>query len=294
MVNPLVSVIIVNYNSGPLLTECVERVLASTLLSKVYISDNASTDNTLDILKEKFENNEAVFVKKNTANLGFSAGNNAVYNLIDTPYVLYLNPDCLVNKDTIEQLVSILDTMPEAAIAGCLVNNMNGSEQAGCRGLTPTPKRVVHQLLKALKVIPGQNKLSGYLLSDTPLPQKPVYVELISGSCMLLRKKAIDEVGLLDDKYFLYCEDYDWFYRFIQHNWKIVFTPRTYVTHYKGASTNKVPLRVLVYKARGMWRYHDKFFRKNSSLMSSSLVRAGIILRLIILGSIALIRKVIN
>lgn len=288
---PLVTVVIVNYNSGEMLLKCIEQVLTSTVPVEIIISDNASSDNSLHLLTNAYKDNPNIHIHKNLANLGFSAANNAVYPMIETPFVLYLNPDCFISKNTIERLIQVMNDYPGAGMVGCLVTNLDGTEQVGCRGLTPTPARVFNQMFKLGKFFPNNSKLSGYLLSDKTLPDHPIEVELISGSCMFVKKKAIDEIGLLDDKYFLYCEDYDWFYRILKGGWKIMFTPHTKVTHVKSYSTKQIPLRVLGYKAKGMWRYHNKFFKKNSSITTTLLVRTGIISRLLLLIGIILFKR---
>ncbi|HAT1820628.1 glycosyltransferase family 2 protein [Legionella pneumophila] len=291
MVKNLVTVVIVNYNSGEMLLKCIKQVLASTVPVKIIVSDNSSSDDSLHLLTDAYQDNQDIHIHKNHANLGFSAANNAVYPMIETPFILYLNPDCFIGENTIEHLLQVMNDHPDAGMAGCLVANPDGTEQAGCRGLTPTPARVFNQMLKLEKFFPNNSKFSGYLLSDKPLPDHPVEVELISGSCMFVRRKTIDDIGLLDAKYFLYCEDYDWFYRVIQGGWKIIFTPQTKVTHIKSYSTQQIPIRVLGYKAKGMWRYHNKFFKNDSSFFSTLLVRVGILSRLFVLSNICLLKK---
>lgn len=291
---PLVTVVIVNYNSGEMLLKCIEEVLSCTVPVEIIISDNASSDNSLHLLTSAYKDNPNIHIHKNHANLGFSAANNAVYPMIETPFVLYLNPDCFISENTIEHLLQVMNDYPEAGMVSCLVTNLDGTEQVGCRGLTPTPARVFNQMCKLDKIFPNNPKFSGYLLSDKALPDHPIEVELISGSCMFVRKKAIDEIGLLDDKYFLYCEDYDWFYRVLNGEWKIIFTPHTKVTHVKSYSTKQIPLRVLGYKAKGMWRYHNKFFKNNSSFFTTLLVRIGILSRLFVLSNILLSKKLLK
>ncbi|WP_062738845.1 glycosyltransferase family 2 protein, partial [Legionella pneumophila] len=214
-----------------------QHLLKSTVPIQIIISDNASSDNSLALLEQSKLNKQTITIHRNNSNYGFSYANNAVFTKISTPFILYLNPDCFVENDTIENLLHTMHQHNDAGMVGCLVNNMDGSVQIGCCGLTPTPARVLNQLLKLSKIFPNNPKFGGYLFSKEKLPTKPAEVELISGSCMFVRKKAIDEVGLLDDNYFLYCEDYDWFYRFTQSNWKIIFNPNTKVTHIKSFST---------------------------------------------------------
>lgn len=288
---PLVTVVIVNYNSGVMLLKCIEEVLSCTVPVEIIISDNASSDNSLHLLTSAYKDNPNIHIHKNHANLGFSAANNAVYPMIETPFVLYLNPDCFISENTIEHLLQVMNDYPEAGMVSCLVTNLDGTEQVGCRGLTPTPVRVFNQMFKLTKFFSNNPKFSGYLLSDEPLPNQPIEVELISGSCMFVRKETIDEVGLLDANYFLYCEDYDWFYRILKSGWKIIFTPHTKVTHIKSYSAKQIPLKVLGYKAKGMWRYHNKHFKNNSSFISTLLVRTGIIIRFVLLSSIVLCKN---
>ncbi|CAM3002736.1 glycosyltransferase family 2 protein [Legionella worsleiensis] len=294
MVNYSVTVVIVNYNSGEMLVNCINQVLTSTVPTQIIVSDNASSDNSLSLVETAFKDRPEVMIHRNNANRGFSAGNNAVYEFITTPYILYLNPDCFIEKDTLEQLIHTMKQFPKAGMVGCLVTNPDGTEQAGCRGLTPTPSRVFNQLFHLAKLFPDNPKFSGYILSNKPLPDEPVAVELISGSCMFVRKEAIEEVGLLDDQYFLYCEDYDWFYRFIAGQWNIIFNPKIKVMHIKSFSTRQIPLKVLGYKARGMWRYHNKFFKKNSSWLTNGLVKIGIISRFLILSGMVLVQKTLK
>jgi len=294
MVDTLVTVIIVNYNAGEMLRLCIEHLLKSTIPVKIIVSDNASTDNSLNLLEQSNLLKTNLIIHRNHTNIGFARANNAVYPQINTPFVLYLNPDCFIGKDSIQHLIHTMYEYPEAGMVGCLVTNINGTEQIGCRGLTPTPRRVINQLLHLNKVFSDNPNFQGYLTSDKELPSKPIEVELISGSCMFVRKKAINEVGLLDDSYFLYCEDYDWFYRFKQSKWKILFTPKTKVKHIKSYSTKQMPFKVLVYKAKGMWKYYNKFFQNNFSPCTTLVIKAGIIGRLVILSCIMIIKKIIH
>jgi len=291
MVNYLVSVVIVNYNSEELIIKCLNQILSSTVPVKIFVSDNASTDNSVQLIENYFKNNPHILIYKNNKNLGFSAGNNRVYPYITTPYILYLNPDCIIQNDSIENFIKTMEKFPDAGVVGCLVTNSDGTEQIGCRGVTPTPLRVFNQIFRISKYFSNSSKCFGYIFSNIEIPLEPIEVELISGSCMFVRKIAIDNVGLLDENYFLYCEDYDWFYRFIDGNWKIIFNPSIKVMHTKSYSTKHIPLKVIWYKSRGMWRYYNKFFKSNSNQAITLLVLLGIISRFLILTSAEILKK---
>src|SRR5688572_26055250 len=128
-----VSVVIVNFNSGTLLTSCVRSVLASRTPLEVFVSDNASTDNSISQLRQLVGNDSRVRIVENETNLGFARGNNVVLPLCRGDYVLFLNPDCIIQPDTLERMVTAMYSHPQAGMAGCLVRNPDGSEQAGCR-----------------------------------------------------------------------------------------------------------------------------------------------------------------
>jgi GT2 family glycosyltransferase len=246
---PAIRVITVNYNAGALLTECIRRVAASTVPVEIVVVDNASSDDSLACLRAAAIPN--LTIVGNAANLGFSRANNLALRGWTGDYALLLNPDCLVEPDTIEKVIAALARAPEAGMAGCLIRNPDGSEQAGCRRLTPTPGRALRRLL-------GGAALS---LAGRPLPAGAEPVEAISGAFMLVRRAALEEVGLLDEGYFMHCEDLDWCIRFRQAGWSILFVPAVAVTHVKGVCSGDRAIRVEWYKHRGMVRYYCKFFR---------------------------------
>lgn len=245
----VIRVITVNYNAGPLLTECVRRVAASTVPVEIVVVDNASSDDSLALLRAAAIPNLRIVA--NAGNLGFARANNAALRDCPGDYVLLLNPDCLVEPDTIGKVAAALAHEPGAGMAGCLIRNPDGSEQNGCRRLTPTPGRALRSLF-------GGAALS---LAGQPLPAGPQPVEAISGAFMLVRRAALEEVGLLDEGYFMHCEDLDWCLRFRQAGWSILFVPSVAVTHVKGVCSGERPIRVEWHKHLGMVRYYRKFFR---------------------------------
>lgn len=246
---PAIRVVTVNYNAGALLTECVRRVAASTIPVEMVVVDNASSDDSIAQLRGAAIPNLTIVA--NADNLGFAKANNAALRGWAGDYALLLNPDCLVEPDTIEQVVTALAHEPGAGMAGCLIRNPDGSEQNGCRRLTPTPGRAFKSLL-------GGGALS---LAGQPLPAGPMPVEAISGAFMLVRRMALEEVGLLDEGYFMHCEDLDWCHRFRQAGWAVLFVPQVAVTHVKGVCSGDRAIRVEWHKHRGMVRYYCKFFR---------------------------------
>lgn len=276
---PAVSVIVVNYNAGHLLTACVTAVLASTVAVELIISDNDSADDSLDQLRAAWGHDPRLHILENGANLGFAAANNRALPLTHAAHLLFLNPDCLVAPDTLSRMANFLDSRPEVGMAGCLVLDPDGTEQIACRRAIPDP-------WIALKRFTGLDRLhrSGPHLNhhDQPLPTVPVEVEAISGSFMFVRRQALDAVGPLDDGYFLHCEDLDWFVRFQQAGWQIAFVPDVCVIHHQGACSTGDPLAVERHKHQGMERFFRKFQFDRYPRPFSLFVILGIRLRFLI------------
>jgi len=256
-----IAVIIVNFNGDELLTQCVCAVLASTVSVVVYIIDNASQDNSLALLQQAVAQDNRVQIIKNTHNLGFARAANLALPYITEDYLLFLNPDCLIRPDTLARFIKIMNNYPQAGMAGCLVRNLDGSEQVGCRRSVPTPWRAVIRILHLDKLFPLYPRFNSFVLTSQPLPAKPTTIEGISGACMLVRRQALTTVGPMDENYFLHCEDLDWFMRFREKHWDILFIPEIEVVHVKGFCSHQQPIRVLWYKHSGMIRFYRKFFR---------------------------------
>jgi GT2 family glycosyltransferase len=255
---PAVSLILVNYNAGPLLTEAVGAALASSVPVEVIVSDNDSRDDSLERLRQAYGRDARLRILENGANLGFAAANNRARPLAHAERLLFLNPDCLVTPDTLERLIAILDARPEVGMIGCLVLDPDGTEQVACRRAIPDPWIALQRLLRLDRV---HRSGAGRRLDQRhqPLPTEPVEVEAISGSFMLTTRTALEKVGPLDEGYFLHCEDLDWFVRFHEAGFKILFVPNVSVIHHKGACSTGDPLAVERHKHRGMVR----FFRKH-------------------------------
>ncbi len=147
-------------------------------------------------------------------------------------------------------------------MAGSLLQNPDGSEQAGSRRAVPTPWRSFVRTFGLARVFPQYRRLfDDFVLAGQPMPAGPVAMEAISGAFMLVRRSALSEVGLLDEGYFLHCEDLDWCMRFRDAGQSILFVPDVAVVHHKGHCGRDRPVRVLWHMHRGMIRFYGKFFR---------------------------------
>lgn len=273
---PALTVIIVNFNAGDLLAECVGAVLSSPARSQVLVSDNGSTDGSLGSVRRRFPSDPRLTLLENGENLGFAAGNNRVVGRAAAPYLLFLNPDCVVGPETLPRMLAFMNATPDAGMAGCIIRDPDGGEQVASRRAIPDPWIGLVQILRLDRLFPRLTEGRRLNLTDRPLPDRPVRVEAISGSFMLVRRAALEQVGPLDEGYFLHCEDLDWFVRFAQAGWGIYLVPDVEVIHHKGACSVGRPVRVEWHKHRGMARFFRKFQLRDHSLPFSVLVLLGI------------------
>ncbi len=278
-----IAVIIVNFNAGSLLTQCVQAVLNSTVPVMIYVIDNASTDDSLSQLQQQIAAAPVQLIRNQT-NEGFARAANQVLPTITSPYLLFLNPDCLITPHTLARFCEIMEQYPHAGMAGGLVRNLDGSEQAGCRRGIPSPWRAIVRVLHLNRLFPQNPRFQSFVLTDQPLPTQPIEIEGISGACMFVRQTALQIVGAMDENYFLHCEDLDWFMRFRAHQWAILFVPTIEVTHVKGACSQRQPLRILWYKHRGMVRFYRKFFRRQYPFMVMAAVIVAVWVRFAVLA----------
>ena len=287
----LVSVIVVNFNGGRLLAETVRSALASTVPVEVIVADNGSADGSMELLHELLGGDPRLRMIENGANLGFSRANNLALQYAGSDYLLFLNPDCLVYPDTLVEILGVISTRSDVGMAGCLIRNPDGTEQAGCRRSIPTPWRSLVRVLHLDRLFGRRGRFRSFVLAEDPLPSEPVEVEAISGAFMLVRRAALEAVGPLDEGYFLHCEDLDWCMRFREAGWSVLFVPGVEIMHYKGHCSGGRRVRVLWHMHRGMVRFYRKFFRHRYPGSVMVLVIAAVWTRFAILAAAAGARR---
>ncbi|WP_092348317.1 MULTISPECIES: glycosyltransferase family 2 protein [unclassified Pseudomonas] len=255
-------VIIVNYNAGKLLLACVGSAFAAGA-SRVIVVDNDSHDDSLMLVERTHAAGDALQIIRNAANLGFAVACNQGARLSAAPNLFFLNPDTVLAADAIDHLLLALRSAPEIGMVGGFLCNPDGSEQAGGRRVFPTPRRAFMRAfgLSRLSVL-FPSLLSDFLLHKEPLPGTSIVVEAISGACMLVKREAIESVGLWDEDYFLHCEDLDWCMRFHHAGWRVLFVPDARVMHVSGGCSRHRPYFVEWHKHLGFLRFYRKFFRR--------------------------------
>ena len=246
------SVVIVSYNVRKYLDQCLQSVRRATehLDAEVLVVDNASQDDTLTVLPSRYP--EVRFIA-NDENVGFSRANNIAIRQAVGEYVLLLNPDTTVADNTLEDAVSFMDAHPKAGGVGVMMHNEDGTVAPESRRAIPTP------WVSALKML-GFTKR--YYMSHLPWDE-PCRIEVVSGAFFLLRHKTLDDVGLLDEDFFMYGEDIDLSYRILKGGWENWYLPLS-IVHYKGKSTCKSDYRYVHVFYQAMLI----FFRKHYSHLS--------------------------
>ena len=275
---PDCAVIIVNYNAGRLLQDCVRSALAEAAAS-VIVVDNASQDGSMAALTAAITD-ERLHTCCNERNLGFAAACNMGGQASSARHLLFLNPDSVLVPGSLQTLTQVLDGNPQIGMVGARLCNPDGTEQAGGRRNFPRPRQA---FIKAF----GISRLARFFpalcadfqLHNAPLPDGPTPVEAISGACMLVKREAIADVGWWDEGYFLHCEDLDWCMRFQRKGWQVVFVPDATVIHDKSACSHSRPFFVNWHKHHGMVRFYRKFFRQQYSTVLWWLVVVGVWLR---------------
>ncbi len=271
-------VIIVNYNAGELLQNCVASV-RNAGAHGIIVVDNDSQDGSIEAL-ESAHGDARLHILRNGRNLGFATACNVGVKASDAKYLLFLNPDSVLTPGALQRMLDVLVSSTTIGMVGGLLCNPDGSEQPGGRRVFPTPQRAFMRafgLSRFSRFFPAV--FSDFLLHKEPLPPEPVAVDAISGACMLVKREAIDDVGLWDEKYFLHCEDLDWCMRFKLKNWRILFVPDARIVHDKGICSYNRPFFVNWHKHNGMLRFYRKYFKHQYPGALWWLVVAGVWLR---------------
>lgn len=251
-----ISVIIVSYNVCQLLDEClqsVERALDG-VEGDIFVVDNRSTDQTVETLRPKHP--QVNFIA-NPTNVGFARANNQAIRRSDAEYVLLLNPDTVVYEPTIKGCLDFMDQHPEAGGAGVRMLTREGKPAPESRRAIPTP------WVSMLKMLGFTRR---YYMSNLPWGQ-PGRIEVVSGAYCLLRRKALDQVGLLDEDFFMYGEDIDLSFRLLKGGWQNWYLPFD-IIHYKGESTEKTSFRYVHVFYDAMLIFFRKHYGHLSFLLS--------------------------
>ena len=226
-----ICIVIVSYNVCQLLDECLQSVKRALrgIDGEIYVVDNLSTDGTVETLQPRHSD---VHFIANKQNVGFACANNQAIRCTDSEYVLLLNPDTVVYENTLRGVLDFMDQHSEAGGAGVRMLTREGKPAPESRRAIPTPWVAMLKMLGATR---------RYYMSHLSWDE-PGQIEAISGAFCMLRRKALDQIGLLDEDYFMYGEDIDLSYRLLKGGWQNWYLPFD-IIHYKGESTQKSTFR---------------------------------------------------
>lgn len=269
------SIIIVSWNTRELLQACLASVYSSLQVLtradlEIWVVDNQSSDGSADMVAERFPD---VNLIRSPANLGFAGGNNAGLRQATGKFVLLLNPDTVVRPGGLDNLVRFLEGTPQAGAAGSRLLNPDGSLQVSCYPF-PTVSREIWRLLHLDRLRTyGIYDMSGWSLAE------PHPVEVIQGASLIVRKTVLDEVGLMDESYFMYTEEVDLCYRIHQAGWGLAWVPGSQVVHYGGQSTAQVAEKMFLCLYQSKLQFFRKFFGPTRAAMYKGVLYIASLLR---------------
>jgi N-acetylglucosaminyl-diphospho-decaprenol L-rhamnosyltransferase len=254
------SVIIVSWNTRQLLKNCLDSIFANPPTSpfEIWVVDNASTDGTPKMVQERYSQ---VHFIENHENVGFARANNQAIKQCTGKYILLLNPDTFVDSCSLEIMVDFLEGNSMAGAAGARLFNPDGTMQISSHPW-PTLSRELLRLFHLDRILPyteyPQNKW---------IKGSAQEVDVLMGACLILRKDILDQIGYLDEDYFIYSEEVDLCYRIQRAGWSLYWIPQAKVVHFGGQSTQQVPTQMFL----NLYHSKIKYFRKHYGTLAAKI-----------------------
>ncbi|MBT9145933.1 MAG: N-acetylglucosaminyl-diphospho-decaprenol L-rhamnosyltransferase [candidate division WS2 bacterium] len=284
----IISISIVNWNTKGLLRDCLKSIYENThgIDYEIFVVDNASEDGSTKMVEKEFPKVKLI---KNKENAGFAKANNQAIMRSKGRYVLLLNSDTVVLENALEKMMVFMDEHPGVGVLGPKILNPDGSLQPSCRSF-PTllttffEETLLNRLFPKNRIV-GKYKMSYWEHNSVREIDQPM------GSALMVRREAIEQVGLLDEQFYMYYEEVDWCYRIKKRGWKIYFIPQAQVIHYGGTATNKNKSKSLVETYRSMYKFFRKHYGRLSVILLKSLVMIGLSLKIFILSVLHLADK---
>lgn len=259
-----VSVVIVSWNTRDLLRNCLltvdreARLLDGEL--EVFVVDNGSTDGTVEMVRKSFP---SVALIANTENAGFAAANNQALARCKGEYVLLLNPDTELKTGALGQMIRFLKSGVYVGAVGPLLISPDGSMQESCY-----PRPTLFRELWRLLYLDRLHRIAAYPMTDWSL-DRARQVETLQGACILIKRSVLDEIGLLDQDFFIYTEEIDLCRRIIAAGWRIYWLPVATVVHYGGQSTRQAASQMFI----ELYRSKLHYFRKHNGWLGGFLYK---------------------
>lgn len=275
-------IVIVSWNVADLLEDCLSSIYGASgvhldangvlhlgsYTAKVHVIDNASSDGSPQMVRERFP---TVHLVASSENLGFARGNNLVLRRCRATYVLLLNPDTRIVDDALTKMLDYMEHHPDVGVMGPQLRYGDGSLQSSRRRF-PTFMTALMESTLLQQWFPENRWAQKYYVQDVPA-DRVQDVDWVTGACMLVRRDAVRTVGLLDETFFMYSEELDWCRRIVDAGWRVVFFPRAVVVHYEGQSSDQVVAERDIYFQRSKVLY----FRKHHGRVVAETLRLFIL-----------------
>lgn len=276
----ILTIIIVNYNVGYFLEQCLYSVLkaVTNIDSEIYVVDNNSVDGSVTMISEKFP---GINLIANDKNYGFSHACNQGIKLSKSRYILLLNPDTVVEEGTFKTVIDFMDSHPDAGGLGVKMIDGKGNFLPESKRGFPTPMVAFYKIFGFSRLFPKSKKFGKYNLGY--LNNDEIHeIDVLAGAFMFLRKETLDKTGILDEDFFMYGEDIDLSYRIIEAGYKNYYFPKTTIIHYKGESTKKESINYVVVFYNAMLIFAKKHFSKKNAKILSVLIKTAVYFRALI------------
>lgn len=286
-----ISIIIVNYNAREFLKKCLSSIMENVrnVSYEIVVVDNNSSDNSPEMVKKEFPQIKLI---ANKNNIGFSKANNqGIKASQKSRYVLFLNPDTVMQEKTVEEMIGFMDNHKDAGASTCKLVMPNGEiDDASHRGF-PTPWNAFSHFLGLPRIFPKSRIFAGYNLGWMDF-NSTHRIDVLAGAFMLVRRIAGEEIKWWDEDYFFYGEDIDFCYMLNQKGWKIYYVPKVFITHYKGVSggiksvskeittaSDETKKRATKWRFDAMRIFYKKHYQQKYPWIINFLVDKGIALR---------------
>jgi GT2 family glycosyltransferase len=252
-VNSETTIVIVSYNCHDALSQCLSALTMRDDCPPIIVVDNASVDDTIVMVPRDFSNVQLI---KNAENLGFAVACNQGIRACTTAFILFLNPDTLLMQVELEKLLAAISARPNVGACGPRILNVDGSLQPSCRRF-PTLGAITSDELGLGRLFPHSRIFATYRMSGWK-HDETCEVDQLMGSCLLLRRAALDHCSLLDERFFLYFEEVDLCWRLWQAGWHVLFVADATVTHLGGQSSKTDRSRAISYRYQSLFAFYRK------------------------------------
>ena len=259
------SIIVVNYNTYSLTKQTIDSVISRSYQFEyeIILVDNASSDGSIELLKNEYKSLSNINIIVNNYNLGFGKANNIGYDKSIGEYILLLNSDTIVSEGCLTKCIEHIEQGQNIGALGCKVMLEDGTLDHACKRGFPTPKASLYYFLGLGKKDPIKYGLYDAMhIEEDEIGE----VDVLTGAFMLMPRNVIDQVGLFEEEYFMYGEDIDLCYKIKEAGYRILYYPEVYIYHLKGGSSRKKRNKVIYNFHHAMWIFYRKRYKKKYNM----------------------------